>query len=107
MKLIIAEKPSVAHTIAAALGVKKRRDGYLEGENTLISWCIGYLTGLADASIYDAKYSEWSLDDLPIIPEKWRYVIRSDKQKQFKTLSGLMARAASMTRARRGRSHSP
>lgn len=92
MKLIIAEKPSVAHTIAAALGVKKRRDGYLEGENTLISWCIGHLTGLADASIYDAKYSEWSLDDLPIIPEKWRYVIRSDKQKQFKTLSGLMAR---------------
>ncbi len=92
MKLIIAEKPSVAQIIAAALGVKKRRDGYLEGDDMLISWCFGHLAGLADASIYDAKYSAWNMEDLPIIPEKWRYVIRSDKQKQFKTLSGLMAR---------------
>ena len=53
MKLIIAEKPSVAQTIAAALGVKKRRDGYLEGDDMLISWCFGHLAGLADASIYD------------------------------------------------------
>lgn len=92
MKLIIAEKPSVAQTIAAALGVKKRRDGYLEGDDTLISWCVGHLTGLADASIYDARYGAWKLDDLPIIPEKWRYVVRSEKMKQFKILSGLMAR---------------
>ena len=92
MKLIIAEKPSVAQTIAAALGVKKRRDGYLEGDDMLISWCFGHLAGLADASIYDAKYSAWNLGDLPIIPAKWRHVVRSEKMKQFKILSGLMAR---------------
>ena len=92
MKLIIAEKPSVAQTIAAAFGVKKRRDGYLEGEDMLISWCFGHLAGLADASIYDAKYSAWNLGDLPIIPAKWRHVVRSEKMKQFRILSGLMAR---------------
>ena len=92
MRLIIAEKPSVAHTIAAALGVKKHRDGYLEGDDMLISWCVGHLAGLADAAIYDAKYGAWNLADLPIIPEKWRHVVRSEKQKQFKILSDLMAR---------------
>ena len=92
MKLIIAEKPSVAQTIAAALGVKKRRDGYLEGDDMLISWCFGHLAGLADASIYDAKYSAWNLEDLPIIPAKWRHVVRSEEMKQFRILSGLMAR---------------
>ncbi|MBO5570738.1 MAG: DNA topoisomerase III, partial [Clostridia bacterium] len=92
MKLIIAEKPSVAQTIAAALGVKKRRDGYLEGDDMLISWCFGHLAGLADASIYDAKYGAWNMEDLPIIPVKWRHVVRSEKMKQFKILSGLMGR---------------
>ena len=78
MKLIIAEKPSVAQTIAAALGVKKRRDGYLEGDDMLISWCFGHLAGLADASIYDAKYSAWNMEDLPIIPAGMRWHLAFD-----------------------------
>ena len=92
MKLVIAEKPSVAKTYAAALGVKERKDGYFEGDRYLISWCIGHLAGLADAGIYDPKYRDWQQKDLPILPEAWRTVVHSDKKKQFDTLRELMAR---------------
>ena len=92
MKLVIAEKPSVAKTYAAALGVKERKDGYFAGETYLISWCIGHLAGLADAELYDAKYREWKLEELPILPESWRFIVHADKQKKFDTLCALMAR---------------
>ena len=92
MKLVIAEKPSVAKTYAAALGVKDRKDGYFEGDRYLISWCIGHLAGLADAGIYDPKYRDWQQKDLPILPEAWRTVVHSDKKKQFDTLCALMDR---------------
>lgn len=92
IRLIIAEKPSVAQTYAAALGVKERKDGYWEGENTLISWCVGHLAGLADAALYDPAYREWRQEDLPILPKNWRFVVQSEKQKQFDTLCALMAR---------------
>ena len=92
MKLVIAEKPSVAKTYAAALGVKYRKDGYFEGDRYLISWCIGHLAGLADASLYDPQYREWLKEDLPIIPELWQTVVHSDKKKQFDTLCALMDR---------------
>ena len=92
MKLVIAEKPSVAKTYAAALGVKDQEDGYFEGDRYLISWCIGHLAGLADASLYDPQYSEWLKEDLPIIPALWQTVVHSDKKKQFDTLCTLMDR---------------
>ena len=92
MKLVIAEKPSVAKTYAAALGIRERRDGYYESDRWLLSWCVGHLAGLADAELYDPKYREWKQSDLPILPESCRFIVHADKQKQFDTLSALMAR---------------
>ena len=76
MKLVIAEKPSVAQSIAAALGVRQRQKGYLEGNGYLISWCYGHLAGLADADQYDPKYKKWRKEDLPIVPSPFRFCIR-------------------------------
>lgn len=89
-KLVIAEKPSVAQAIAKALGVSERKDGYLQGNGYIISWCVGHLVGLADAAAYDEKYAKWRYEDLPILPEQWKLIVGSDKVKQFKILSGLM-----------------
>lgn len=93
MKLVIAEKPSVARTIAAALGVTETKDGYMEGNGYVISWCIGHLVGLAEAAAYGEQYKKWNYDTLPILPEEWQYTVAPEKQKQFKTLKGLMGRA--------------
>ena len=93
MKLIIAEKPSVAQTIAAALGVKGKQDGYIEGGGYLISWCVGHLVQLAEAAAYGEQYKKWSFESLPILPEEWQYAVDPDKGKQFKTLKELMHRA--------------
>ena len=92
MKLVIAEKPSVAKAYALALGVRDRKDGYYEGSGMLISWCIGHLAVLADADQYDPKYREWKLDDLPILPANWRFAVCADKRKQFDMLCALMER---------------
>ena len=70
-KLVIAEKPSVAHSLAAVIGATARKDGYLEGNGWRVSWCVGHLAGLADADSYDPKYAKWRYDDLPILPEHW------------------------------------
>ena len=91
--LIIAEKPSVAQSIAAALGVKERKDGYIEGGGYLVSWCVGHLVGLAEAAAYGEQYKKWSYDSLPILPQEWQYTIAADKGKQFKILKDLMHRA--------------
>lgn len=95
MKLIIAEKPSVAAAIAAALDVRNRKDGYIEGGGYLISWCIGHLVGLAEAAAYGEQYRKWSYATLPILPEAWQYSdsVSKDKGKQFKILKELMYRA--------------
>ena len=90
MILVVAEKPSVAQTIGKVLGATSRKDGYLEGEGYLVSWCVGHLVGLADASVYDQRYAKWRYDDLPIIPEEWLYEVPKDKMQQFKVLSALM-----------------
>ncbi len=90
MILVVAEKPSVAQTIGKVLGATSRKDGYLEGEAYLVSWCVGHLVGLADASVYDQRYAKWRYDDLPIIPEEWLYEVPKDKMQQFKVLSALM-----------------
>ena len=91
--LIIAEKPSVAQTIAAALGVKNKKDGYMEGGGYLVSWCVGHLVQLAEAAAYGDQYKKWSYDSLPILPQEWQYTVAADKGKQFKTLKELMHRA--------------
>ena len=90
MKLIIAEKPSVALAIAKALNIKGSRDGYIENGEYIISWCVGHLVAAAFPEEYDAKYSKWDYADLPIIPDNFKYKIYGDKQKQFKVVKGLM-----------------
>ena len=92
-RLVIAEKPSVAASIAAALGVKEKKDGYIEGGGYLISWCVGHLVELAEAAAYGEQYRKWQLESLPILPEEWQYAVAPDKGKQFKTLKELMHRA--------------
>ena len=90
MILVIAEKPSVAQSIAKVLGATSRKDGYLEGNNYIVSWCVGHLVGLADASSYDERFTKWRYDDLPIVPEEWLYEVPKDKAQQFKVLRDLM-----------------
>ncbi|MDD3228621.1 MAG: DNA topoisomerase 3 [Oscillospiraceae bacterium] len=91
-KLVIAEKPSVAQSIAAILGATTRRDGYMEGNGYLVSWCFGHLAELASAEVYDEKYAKWRYDDLPIIPSSWRMTLGKDKGKQYDLLHDLMRR---------------
>ena len=91
--LVIAEKPSVAQNIAAALKVNSRKEGYIEGGGYLISWCVGHLVGLAAADAYGEQYAKWNYDTLPILPKEWQYTVAADKGKQFKILKELMHRA--------------
>ena len=90
MKLVIAEKPSVAQSLAVVIGAAARKDGYLEGNGWRVSWCVGHLSGLADADAYNPDYAKWRYDDLPILPEHWQMVVGKDKKKQFDVLKQLM-----------------
>lgn len=90
--LVIAEKPSVAQAIAKVIGATKRKDGYLEGEQYLVSWCVGHLAGLSPADAYNPEYSKWKREDLPILPQTWHYQISPHTKKQFDTLAALMKR---------------
>ena len=92
-RLVIAEKPSVGMSIAAVLGVKDRKDGYIEGRDYIVSWGFGHLVELANADTYDEKYAKWRYDELPIVPANWKYKIPRDKYSQFETLKKLMNRA--------------
>ena len=89
MILVVAEKPSVGLSLAKVLGATTRKDGYLEGNNYIVSWCVGHLVGLADASSYDERFAKWRYGDLPIVPEEWLFEVPKDKQKQFKVLCEL------------------
>ena len=91
MQLIIAEKPSVAQSIAAALGVKERKQGYLQGKGYLVSWCVGHLVELAEPEAY-GDYGKWQYVDLPILPDKWQYAVLPSSKQQFNILRQLMAR---------------
>lgn len=91
-KLIIAEKPSVAQSIAKVLGATSRKEGYIEGGNYIVTWCVGHLAAMANAEVYDEKYAKWRYDDLPIVPQKWEYVPEKDKAKQFDVIRELMNR---------------
>ena len=91
-RLVIAEKPSVAMSIASVLGVKSRKDGYLENEAYIVSWCVGHLAELVNADSYDERYVKWRKEDLPIIPASMKYRIPRDKYGQFEVLKKLMHR---------------
>ena len=92
IQLVIAEKPSVARSIAGVIGAKQKQDGYMEGNGYLVSWCIGHLVSLADAGAYNERFKKWSYDDLPILPQQWQYIIPAEKKKQFEILRFLMER---------------
>ena len=76
MRLVIAEKPSVAISIAAVLGVKDREEGCISGKEYIVSWCYGHLAELADPAVYDERYAKWRLEDLPILPGVFQYTLR-------------------------------
>ena len=92
MKLIICEKPSVGIAIASALGIETKKDGYMESEDFLVSWCIGHLAELSAPSCYGKCYEKWSLEALPILPETWQLTVSKDKEKQFSILKALLFR---------------
>ena len=92
MNLIIAEKPSVAKSIASALGASSRADGFYEGNGLLVSWCVGHLVSPMDAGGYDERFKKWRYDDLPILPEPFRYVLAPGKEDAFENLRALMDR---------------
>ena len=92
MKLVICEKPSVAKAVASALGVTSRADGCFEGNGLIVSWCVGHLVSPMDAAGYDPGYKKWKYDDLPILPEPFRYVLAKDKEDAFQNLKRLMDR---------------
>ena len=92
MKLIIAEKPSVAKTIASALGAKSGADGCFQGNGLIVSWCVGHLVSPMDAAGYDERFKKWRYDDLPILPEPFRYVLAPGKEDAFENLRALMNR---------------
>lgn len=93
MRVILAEKPSVAQSIAAVLGANQKKNGYLQGENDLVSWCVGHLVELASPEFYDARYAKWRLEDLPILPDEWVSAVIERTKKQFVVLKNLLNRA--------------
>ena len=92
LQLVIAEKPSVAVSIATVLGANVRRDGFFEGTGYIVSWCFGHMAALAQPEAYGGKYGKWRTEDLPIIPQNWQYAIAPEKAEQFRVLKGLMHR---------------
>lgn len=92
IKLVIAEKPSVARSIAGVIGATEKHDRYLQENGYLVSWCIGHLVSFADAGRYDARFKKWRYEDLPILPKTWQYIIPDEKKQQFDILRSLMER---------------
>ena len=90
MKLVIAEKNSVAQSLARVIGAIKRCDGYYEGNGYLVTWCVGHLVELSPPERYDERFSKWRLEDLPILLEKWLYEVSAATRKQFRIVSALM-----------------
>ncbi len=83
MQLIIAEKHSVARSIAGVLGATEKHDGYLQGGGYIVTWCIGHLVSMCEAGSYDERFKKWRYEDLPILPGEWKYTVPADKRKQF------------------------
>lgn len=93
MYLVIAEKPSVSQAIAKVIGAYKRKEGYLEGRDCLVSWCLGHLAEYAPPESYDSRYRFWQYKDLPIIPDVWELLVSEDKKEQFGVLKELLNRS--------------
>ena len=91
-QLVIAEKPSVARSIAAVIGATDRQEGYLQGNGYLVSWCIGHLVELAQPDAYSDAWKKWNYESLPMIPEEWQTEVKSGTAAQYKVLKGLMHR---------------
>ncbi len=92
MQLVITEKPSVAQAVARVIGAGERKDGYMEGNNYIVSWCIGHLVELAQPDAYSDTWKKWSYESLPMIPEEWQTEVKSGTAAQYKVLKGLMHR---------------
>ena len=92
-RLVIAEKPSVAASLAKVLKASARKDGYFEGNGWIVSWCVGHLVELEPPESYDEKYKKWRREDLPILPDYWRYAVSASTKKQFGILKKLMERS--------------
>ena len=90
MKLVIAEKPSVALSIAKVLGANDKKDGYVEGNGYKVSWCVGHLIQMANPDAYDSRYVKWNMEDLPIFPKEYKYEVTKATKKQFSILKKLM-----------------
>lgn len=90
MQLVIAEKPSVAKSIADVLGALDRQDGYFEGGGYLVSWCVGHLIELAEPESYGDQWKKWTFESLPVNPEHWQYEIKEDTKEQYDVLYGLL-----------------
>ena len=90
MKLVIAEKPSVAASIAAAVGADKKENGYIEGNGYIVSWCFGHLVELCEPEDYNEAYKKWSYETLPIIPDDWKFKVKKDTKKQYDILKKLL-----------------
>ena len=90
-ELVITEKPSVARSIANVLGAREKHEGYISGNGYVISWCIGHLVGSAEPDAYDEKYKTWRYEDLPILPDVWKYAVLSKTMKQFSMSLAVMA----------------
>ena len=93
MFLVIAEKPSVSQSLARILSVTEREDGYLSGEDCIVSWCLGHLAEYASPDYYDSRYGKWEFADLPIVPGQWELAVAKDKKKQFAVLKKLLNRS--------------
>ena len=91
-QLVIAEKPSVARSIATAIGADEKQNGYWQGGGSLVSWCIGHLVSFAEAGQYDEKYCKWKYEDLPILPQPWQFIVPDEKKRQFEVLRALLNR---------------
>ena len=91
-QLVIAEKPSVARSIAAVIGATEKQNGYWQGSGYLVSWCIGHLVSFAEAGQYDEKYCKWRYEDLPILPQPWQFIVPDEKKQQFEVLRALLNR---------------
>ena len=92
VQLVIAEKPSVARSIAAVIGAAEKQNGYWQGGGYLVSWCIGHLVSFAEAGQYDEKYCKWRYEDLPILPKPWQFIVPDEKKQQFEVLRALLNR---------------
>ncbi len=90
MKLVIAEKPSVAQSIAGVIGADERKDGYMEGNGYIVSWCVGHLVELAQPESYREAWKKWSYESLPMIPDKWQHELKPETAAQYKVIKGLM-----------------